>query len=314
MRTVGRRMLAAWTMTLMACTPQGSDSPTGAGEPDPTSVASWKAEVETWQAERVERLRQPDGWLTLVGLDWLESGDNVVGSAEGSVVRLPASTPARLGVITLGESGVTLAVEAGQEVEIGDGPTGGTLPLATDASGDATVVRLGSVQFHVIERQGRFAVRIKDSQAPALLDFDGLDFYPFDPSLRVVARFEAYEPAKSLAVPSVLGGTNAVDSPGAVVFEVDGQEHRIDALPGGADGSLFLVFGDATNGSETYGGGRFLYTDPPADGTVVVDFNRAYSPPCIFTPYATCPLPTPENKMAVALRAGEKTYTGVHHG
>lgn len=310
-------LLTMTTMGLlltMACASPQNDVPADTAEAPATD--SHTAEVLEWRADRVARLQEPDGWLSLVGLAWLEPGSNSVGSAEGAAVPLPASTPEHLGEITLEDGKVRLRVAEGAEVTTADGPVSEAIDLATDASGAPTEVEVGSVKFFVIERQGGFAVRIKDAEAATLVDFAGLDYFDIDPAWRIDARFEPYEPPKTVDVPSVLGGTNAIASPGAVVFEVDGQTHRIDALPGGADGSLFLVFGDTTNGSETYGGGRFLYTDPPTgDGTVVVDFNRSYSPPCIFTPFATCPLPTPENKLAVAIRAGEKSYSAAaHHG
>lgn len=311
-------VLGSLVLLTMACgggeeaTPTSGESPLGPSAE--VTLESLEQEVATWRQERHDSLLEPDSWLSLVGLDWLEPGDNTVGSAEGHPVRLPASLAADLGTLSLDTEGsVSLRLAEGVEATIAEAaaPTGESIPMATDADGEPTVVLAGSVNFHVIERQGRFGVRIKDSQAPTFARFEGIDSYPVSLDYRLEARFEANDPPVTLEIPTVLGGANPVESPGAVVFELGGQEHRIDAMPGGEDGSLFLVFGDTTNAKTTYGGGRFLYTDPPSeDGSVIVDFNYAYSPPCIFTPYATCPLPPPQNKLAVAIEAGEKMWSG----
>ena len=145
-------------------------------------------------------------------------------------------------------------------------------------------------------------MRVKDSEAATLKAFHGLDYFPLDRKWRIEARFEAAAEAREIPIPNALGFDEPILSPGHVVFTVGGQEHRLLALDDTGDGRLFLVFGDQTNGRETYGGGRFLYTDPPQDGRVVLDFNRAYNPPCVFTPYATCPLPPRENRLPFADR------------
>ena len=192
-----------------------------------------------------------------------------------------------------------------------DGAPARRATLVTDAAGEPTRVGLGSVSFYLIERDGRIGVRVKDLAHPHLADFRGVDRYPVDLRWRVEARFEPYDPPKAVPVPTVLGTISEQPSPGAVVFRVAARDHRIDALPGN-DGELFLVFGDETNGKETYGGGRFLDALPPDGGRVVLDFNKAYNPPCAFTPFATCPLPPRQNKLALAVRAGEKKYGGDH--
>jgi uncharacterized protein (DUF1684 family) len=155
-------------------------------------------------------------------------------------------------------------------------------------------------------------VRVKDTRSPALAAFKDVETYPIRPAWRVTARFEPYEPPKPVAVPNILGQIENLPSPGAVVFERDGKTYRMDALSGGEDGSLFLIFGDETNHRDTYGGGRFLDTAAPRDGKVVVDFNEAYNPPCAFTAFATCPLPPKGNKLAIRVEAGEKKYGEGH--
>lgn len=270
-------------------------------------------EVEAWRQERMESLRQPDSWLTLVGLFWLEEGDNTCGSdLEGKVV-LPESLPARLGVFHLAGARVEFKPvqgldQASSPVRHDGQPLTGPLTLQDDTEGEPTLLELGSVTFHVIRRGEKFGVRVKDRESPGLRTFKGLDYFPPHRDWRIEARFEAYDPPRPIKVPTVLGTVSEILAPGAVIFEMAGQKYRLEALPGNDDNELFLIFGDQTNGKETYGGGRFLYANHDGQGRVVVDFNKAYSPPCVFSPYATCPLPPKENRLGVTVTAGEKTY------
>ena len=268
-------------------------------------------EVEEWRQERHEGLAEPDGWFSLVGLFWLEEGENSCGSDPASAVRLPESAPADVGVLS--KSGDRVELEASAPVTV-NGEMKRRAVLATDAEREPTVVELGSVRFHLIDRGGRVGVRVKDSRSPALLAFHGLESYPVDSRWRTEARFVPYDPPKPIAVPSVLGTIDEQPSPGAVDFRMAARNHRLDVLPGG-EGEYFIVFGDATNGKESYGGGRFLYAaEADESGRVVLDFNKAYNPPCAFTPYATCPLPPRQNRLELAVRAGEKKYaSGVEH-
>lgn len=284
----------------------------------PAKPPSWEEEVAAWKQARFERLQRPDGWLTLVGLAWLEPGDNSVGSDPKSAVVLPAGkAPARLGILRLVATGkqhtLTFIADKGAAVTH-DGAAVTTLDLIADADAKAdegpTVLAHGSLSFFVIRRGDRLGVRVKDSQAATLQAFHGLDYYPLDRKWKLPARFEAEATPKEIPIPNALGFDEPILSPGHVVFTLDGVEHRLLALDDTGDGRLFLVFGDKTNGKETYGGGRFLYTDPPQDGRVELDFNRSYNPPCVFTPYATCPLPPRENRLPFPIAAGEKRFAG----
>ncbi len=184
----------------------------------------------------------------------------------------------------------------------------GPVTLASDADEDTTMLRRGSLLFYLIRRGDRLGVRVKDSQSEARRNFRGLDYFPIDPGWRIEARFEPYDPPKSISVPNVLGQDNAEKSPGAVVFEHGGKTYRLDPVLERGETDYFVIFGDRTNGNETYGAGRFLYVKPPVDGRTVIDFNKAYNPPCVFTEYATCPLPPPQNKLPIRIEAGEKEY------
>jgi uncharacterized protein len=270
-----------------------------------TDSATHRAEVDTWRAGRYARLRGPTGWLALAGLDWLKPGVNRVGSAADADVVLP-SGPALAGTVTIREG--TAPVADGSFIH-DDGPAR-DLELATDAGGEPTLLELGALRLCVIERGGRLAVRTWDTASPALAAFDGIDHWPVDPAWRIGARLEA-TPGRVIDVPDVFGERAPQSSPGDLAFEVGARTHRIQALPGGDAGELWLIFGDATNGDETYGGGRYLYTDAPdADGAVIVDFNRAYNPPCVFTPYATCSMPWPANRLPIRIEAGERAWAG----
>ena len=156
-------------------------------------------------------------------------------------------------------------------------------------------------------------MRIKDSDAPTRKHFAGIDYFDVDPSWRVEAKWEAYDPPHEVEETNIIGQTDKVIVPGAAVFEHDGQTFRVEPVietPG--DTEYFLVFADKTSGKETYGAARFVYSEAPKDGKIVIDFNKAYNPPCAFTPYATCPLPTAQNRMKTRVTAGEKKYRGEH--
>jgi uncharacterized protein (DUF1684 family) len=266
------------------------------------------AGVHAWRAGRDERLRSPDGWLTLVGLYWLEPGENRFGTDPANPIMLSGDgIPAAAGAIVL--SGDTARLQgASPDVRI-DGRPAPDGPLADDRSEDPTVLELGELRMHVICRGGdRLALRVRDQTAPALAAFRGLEHFPIDIGWRVTARLEPDASDEPMEIVDVTGIVTREASPGRVVFERDGRSWSLRSLDGG-DGRLWLIFGDATNGSGTYGGGRFLYSEPvAADGSVVVDFNLAYNPPCIFSPYATCPLPPAENRLPLRIEAGELLY------
>jgi uncharacterized protein (DUF1684 family) len=261
---------------------------------------SYSAEIDQWRADRRTRLLSDNGWLTLVGLDWLHDGVNDV--------TLPAHPPASVRLI-LKNGRVTL--QPSLRVMI-DGPTG--LRDDTDPQGP-TVIPIGTLNFQIIKRSDktgdRFGVRVKDTQSDARKNFKGLDYFATNPSYRIEARFEPYEPAKKIAISNVLGMTSDETSPGALVFTLHGRSFRIDPILEQGEKDLFIIFKDATSGKETYAAARYLYAHPPdAAGKIIIDFNKSYNPPCVFTPYATCPLPPPQNRLPVRIEAGEKKYAG----
>lgn len=300
------RPVAFLSLTLaLAVLPAG---PAIGADAKPEADAAYRQEVESWRKTRVEGLKKEDGWFTLVGLFWLDEGENRFGSASSNKVILPeGKAPAVAGTLVRKGDGVRVRVDPGAKLTH-DGKPVTELDLQHDLAGEPTVLQLGSVSFFVIKRGERIGVRVKDTEAQALKAFHGLDNYAIDPSWRVTARFEPYKPPKQVPIPNVLGTIDNTPSPGAVVFERGGKTWRLEALEGSPDGGLFLIFADQTNGKETYGAGRFLYTEAPKDGKVVLDFNKAYNPPCAFSAYATCPLPPRENRLALRIEAGEKKY------
>ena len=276
-------------------------------------------QIEQWRADRLARLTAPDGWLSLIGLDWLHEGDNRIGSGADNDVVLKTG-PAHLGTLTLAADGsmhLALARDAGATID-GKPVTEATLVDDVHAGpAGPTIVRFGSANFYVIDREGRKALRVKDPAAPTRAHFAGIDYFPIDPCWRIDADWVPFAPAHKLEMGSVIGTIESVDVPGKAVFQRDG--HSFELLPYQEEpgGELFFVLADRTSGKETYGAARFLYAALPAGGLdqpgkVVLDFNKAYNPPCAFTPFATCPLAPPENRLDVAVTAGEKKYRGGH--
>jgi len=277
-----------------------------------TAVDDHIARVEEWRAARDKRLRSPDGWLALVGLHWLTPGENHVGAHPANQVVLHGhQVPPRAASLMVEGSCVRLVPHADAPLLLRGEPAGEML-LVDDADGDPTILELGTIRFHLIRRGDRIGVRVRDRATPALTAFGGMSHFPIDPSWRVVARFEPAPAGSAVELMDVTGVQTRADTPGSISFERDGQTWRIEALDGGESGELWLVFGDLTNGHETYGGGRFLYSEPPApDGSVVVDFNLAYDPPCVFSPWATCPLPPRQNRLGLRIEAGELMWNAV---
>lgn len=245
-----------------------------------------------WRERRLAELMGPDSWLGLIGLHWLEPGCNRVGSGGDASVRLPAG-PAHLGDL----------LWAGDKVFWQ--PLGAaSRELASDRLGEPTQVECGNLVFFIVDRDGRLAARVRDRDWAANSPFAGVECFPFDTAWRIEAAWQALEPSVRMEVPNVSGDLKEVEVRWQAVFTVG--EQRVALLPMSvSDDDVFFVFRDRSSGRETYGAGRFLKARPPVDGRIVLDFNRAYNPPCAFTPFATCPLPPPENWLPLAITAGE---------
>src|ERR1022692_87463 len=273
--------------------------------PDSAYVQSF----ERWKAEQIDDLKQ--NWLPLAGLYWLKPGVNSFCMAPENAVVFPKG-PAQGGEFDLDGKDVTIKLLPGAHATIGGKPLA-TAKLDPDVSGQPTVIEMASLRFHLIVRGERVGIRVKDLESAAVANFKGVIFYPLDLNYRVTATWEPSDGKKTIDVPNVLGDVTAVPVAGTVVFKINGQEQRLTALGGDPSKGLSFVFNDLTAKSDTYPGGRFLDTDPVANGTVILDFNRANNPPCAVTPYATCPLAPKENRLAVAIPAGEK-FDRASHG
>lgn len=261
------------------------------------------AEIAAWRTAREERLRADGGWLTVAGLTWLEQGRNRFGSDLGNQIVLPRSAPAHAGWITFAGTEATLQVAPGVDATIDEQKVRESL-LHADTTGAHEVVVLGSLRFHLIERGGRYGIRVVDLQSSVRANFAGLKWYPVREEFRIDARFVPHENQRTIDIVNVIGQVTQRENPGYAEFEIAGHTVALEALSDGAE--LFFIFRDETSTRDTYGAGRFLYAAPPANGHVVLDFNRAYSPPCAYTAYATCPLPPRANWLDISIEAGEK--------
>jgi uncharacterized protein (DUF1684 family) len=275
--------------------------------------SEYMAEIDAWHAGRIERLRSDTGWLTLVGLHPLSAGVQSLGASSDADVILAAGAPYWLGSLAITDEEILFSAHPDAEVLSLDALVEGSqisFMLETDRDGPPTRLTTGSLVFYVIDRGGELFLRVKDRKSTVLQSFRGIDRFPVDIRWRLEARLEP-GPA-TVQVPDVLGNLSATPSPGVLVFQIGDQEFRL--TPTGKPGEqMSLVFGDATNGNTTYAGGRFLSIDAPdPEGTVDLDFNRAYNPPCVFTPFATCPLPAPGNVLPVPVEAGEMMWGEPH--
>lgn len=267
-----------------------------------TEILKWRAVVET-------NLRGEYSWLALAGLFWLQPGENRFGTAPGNELVLPAgSAPPQAGVFLLSGRTVTLGLMPGVDARLDDDSAQGGETLRPDSSGKPNFLYLGRLRMLLVERGGRLAIRLWDKEHPRRLNFGGRKWYPPDPAYRVTARIEPYDPPRPVTILDMLGNENQGQMHAALVMEVGGEKIRLDAERQ-RDGEYYIMFKDATSGQTTYPAVRYLLTEVAQGDTVVVDFNRAYSPPCAFTDYATCPLPPPDNVLKVAIEAGEQ-YNG----
>jgi uncharacterized protein len=273
-----------------------------------TPDAAYVQSFEKWKAEQTDDLKA--NWLPLAGLFWLKPGTNSFGADAGNAIVFPKG-PAHAGEFDLNGKDVTIKLLSEAHATSAGKPLT-QAKLQADVSGQATVVEMGSLQFHVIVRGERVGIRVKDVESAAVRNFHGMMFFPLDMSYRVTATWIPSDGKKTVEVPNVLGDVTPVPVAGTVVFKINGQEARLTALGGDAAKGLSFVFNDLTAKTDTYPGGRFLETDPVVNGTVVLDFNRAYNPPCAVTPYATCPLAPKENRLGVAIPAGEKFDKAAH--
>lgn len=278
---------------------------------------SWKQDLAQWRAEYAHSLAAPEGWLSVVGLEWLEPGTNTLGSAPDNRLKIPGQKYSHLGAIQLRQNTLTLLPPAGRfpkGVTVNGRAPRQSQVLSADDAGKPSKIKAGPLALTVIHRGDRYGLRIRDASAEARRNFRGLHWYAPDPKYRIHARWIPYNPPQHRAVPTILGTTETMQVPGIVEFTLDGQKlHLEPVLESPQDKELFFILRDTTSKQTTYGAGRFLYTTLPdhglsAPGEIWLDFNRLTNPPCAYTPYATCPLPPTGNRLPVAIPAGERRF------
>lgn len=269
-----------------------------------TPDTTYRTQIEAWRQQHEVALKSDSGWLTVTGLYWLHEGANALGSAPQNDIVLPATAPAHVGVVRVTGGAATFTASEGADVKL-RGAVVKSLEWKTDGAPQA--LTSGPLTFLLLKRGARLAVRLKDQNAVARQRFTHLDWYPVNEEWRVTARFVSFPQPRQLVLDTIIGEQETVQSPGYVEFERNGEHYRLQAVSSGK--SLFFVFRDATSGRTTYAASRFLRAPlPDANGNVTLDFNRAENPPCAFTNYATCPLPPPDNRLSLAVEAGERKY------
>ncbi|MDZ4753792.1 MAG: DUF1684 domain-containing protein [Phycisphaerae bacterium] len=303
--------MAALLLTL-ACSVAGcaSTPPTHRATDMSSAINDWN----TWHEQRLRRLQADDGWLTLVDLAFVTDGVWSMGRSDANRLRYEHATAERVGAFVVHEDRVVFACDV-----IADGPSSGhpvaevtadgrvidTVELIADDKGTPTVLRNGPLSFTLVRRNGALALRVRDNASGTRATFTGIDRFPYDEALVLTAGVEPAAASATVSITNVQGFVEDQPLAATLVFDVCGTQAHL-AATAGASGGFFVVFGDATNGSTSYGGGRFLEVAPPVDGTVTLDFNRAYNPPCSFTDFATCPLPPAANRLACRVEAGER--------
>jgi uncharacterized protein (DUF1684 family) len=275
------------------------------------AVPGYQEEITQWRQKREASLKAEDGWLSVSGLFWLKEGYNRIGTSPNSTVKLPRG-PANAAILTMHTNRVLhIVANPGASITVNGKPVT-SADLRSDENGATPdVVGIGNLKMFVIHRGSKNAIRLKDPEAATRRQFTGLKWFPIQPAWKIEAKFVTYPQPKKMVFETMVGEKEEDVSPGYAEFQKNGQQFRLEATAEG--NSLFFVFRDKTAGKSTYPAARFLYSAMPKDGKVVLDFNRAYNPPCVFTAFATCPLPTPQNRLTIEIPAGEMMYQSSLH-
>jgi len=266
-----------------------------------------------WQQKRHQSIAGTNGWTTLISRYWLSEGRTFAGAALTNQLVLPQGrAPASIGSFIRKGNSVRFEAAAGVTASV-QGTSVHELEMKTDVADQPTIMMIGRLSFVIIERGERLGVRARDPESPSRLHFAGLRYFPYTPSWRIQGRFETFPSPRTMRVPEASGGMQEFVSPGALVFSHAGKEYRVDVAEEPGEDDYFVIFTDLTAGQSTYAAGRFLYVaKPDAAGNVTIDFNRAYTPPCGFTPFATCPRPPPQNRLPFEIKAGELAPLATH--
>lgn len=272
----------------------------------PTASKEYIAEIEAWRAKRIKNLKSETGWLNLVGLYWLKEGENTFGSGKNNHIVFPEDTPEIIGAFYFEDGAVKVKINENIDVKI-DGKNITNAELQNDFEGKPTILSWKNYRWFIIKRGNRFGVRLRNLEAELVKNFKGIESFPIDKKWEVKAKFIPYSTPKILEIPTIIGTIEEDTAKGYLQFELEGKKFTLDPIDAGE--KFFIIFADKTSGEETYGGGRFIYVPKPdSSGNTIIDFNKAYNPPCAFTKYATCPLPPKDNYLKIAIIAGEKNY------
>jgi uncharacterized protein len=277
----------------------------------PFDAAAYAHELASWKASRVRAIAGPDGWITLSGLYWLDGSSYTLGGGEAEIP-IPGTTGV-LGRLLIDSATALFIAESGRAVRV-QGEVIDSIALESDGEGRRpTVVAAGTSTFRVLDRSGRLALRVKDSASILRQTFAGIETFPVDTAFRVLARLERPTQPRVLRLANIVGLIEDHRVAGILHFALHGRSWTLEAVQEPGDSALFILFRDVTSGTESYPAGRYLSTAPPdSAGLVVLDFNRAYNPPCAFTAFATCPMPPRQNVLPIAIPAGERRYAETH--
>jgi uncharacterized protein (DUF1684 family) len=271
---------------------------------------AYASEISNWHNKRVQNLKKETGWLNLAGLYWLKQGENSFGSDRSNDIIFPSGAPLKIGSIILDDSVAHLKVNGNIDLTINGNKVKEAM-LLNDLSSKPTIMSVGSYKWNIIKRGDKYGIRLRDLNSPAVKSLPGIETYPVDKSWRIEASYVKFPEPRKIMVPTILGTVEENIANGNLSFVKDGKTYSL--VPIVENDSYFLIFADETNGEETYGAGRFLYTSlPDSNGKVILDFNKAYNPPCAFTKYATCPLPPKDNYLHLKITAGEKKFGAGH--
>lgn len=299
---IANSLSVVWLSAFFICCAQGKSSEMK------SNAAAYKEGIDSWHKNRVTELQGPTGWLNVAGLFWLQEGINTFGSGQTNSITFPQGKIAeKAGSFFLRQGTVIMHVAPGVDIVV-DGKPVSSAEIFNSDSTKSVKASLGSLEWFVIKRDLKYGIRLRDFANPELGKFRGIDRYEVDVAWQLNALVEKAE-GRTIPITNVLGQTTEQSAPGTLVFSIEGEEYRLDAIDEGGD-ELFIIFGDATNTYETYGAGRYLYVKKPdASNMTVIDFNKAYNPPCAFTEFATCPLPPLQNVLPISVLAGEKNYS-----
>lgn len=250
----------------------------------------------------------PDGWLALAGLYWLQPGANIFGGDPALDIVFPTKAPDTLGTFWLDGDSVYMTMAPGLQAQVKD-QTVDQYPLSGMAN--TLIFSYEDLSWIYLKRTNKSGIRLWDRKHPNIADTVHIDRYPIDPNWRIPAQWVPDSSGQTIRIRNVLDMEMDLETEGRLQFEYQGKSFELTALEGGDD-TYFIIFSDATSGGETYGGGRYLYVDiPDSNSMTYLDFNKAYNPPCAFTEFATCLLPPAENRLELAITAGELNY-GIH--